>query len=191
MRPTIEASEILEVSEDWSKPSPRIDVGRIPLIIPQPLLLPFLGEEGDFNFGNMYKIILQLRSTASMKNEKHTSNLVKERARELRKTMTPAEELLWQQLRGRKLSGLKFRRQHPIGTFIVDFYCGGYSLIIEVDGGIHAAQGEYDTQRTQELVDFGYRVLRFTNQEVEEAIDSVLCRITATCRVHKPSPSMS
>jgi very-short-patch-repair endonuclease len=71
--------------------------------------------------------------------DKHTPKEIKARARELRKVMTPAEKMLWQQLRGRGLNGLKFRRQHPLGNLIVDFYCAEHRLVIEVDGGIHDA----------------------------------------------------
>lgn len=97
--------------------------------------------------------------------------------RELRKNMTPAECVLWQKLRNRKLKGTKWKRQEDIGHFIADFLCHQYRLIIEVDGGIHDTQHEHDRLRTEGIMDHGYRILRFKNQEVMEDLPSVLQRI--------------
>ena len=102
---------------------------------------------------------------------------VRQRAKELRKDQTKAEAILWEKLRNRKLSGHKFRRQQPIGPFIVDFYCRKSKLVIELDGGIHQAQKGYDTARTQWLEDNSFTVLRFLNQEVEENIEAVFSTI--------------
>ena len=66
---------------------------------------------------------------------------VQQNAKELRQSLTPAERILWERLRDRRLSSLKFRRQHPIGAFIVDFYCPAARLVIEIDGGIHLGAG--------------------------------------------------
>jgi len=90
-------------------------------------------------------------------------------ARDLRRGMTPAEEVLWKALRGRRLHGLKFRRQHPLNRFILDFYCVERQLVVEVDGGVHAApdQAARDEERTLWLSTQGIRVLRVTNEEVE------------------------
>jgi very-short-patch-repair endonuclease len=99
-------------------------------------------------------------------------------ARHLRKRMTPAEELLWQQLRGNQLDGWHFRRQHPVGRFIVDFFCAKAKLVVEVDGPIHKQQRAYDKERTELLeTERGYHVIRFTNDEVLNDIESVLQRI--------------
>ncbi|MGI8913395.1 MAG: endonuclease domain-containing protein [Chloroflexota bacterium] len=100
-------------------------------------------------------------------------------ARQLRRTMTPAEQLLWEQLRARRLQGLFFRRQHPFGPFILDFCCPRGKLVVEVDGSVHddEAQAQYDLLRTERLRDFGYTVLRFRNEEVEANLTSVLHRI--------------
>ena len=87
-------------------------------------------------------------------------------ARELRKNLTDAEQRLWQKLKRRQIATVKFRRQQPIGPFIVDFVCFERRLIIEVDGGQHAAQTDYDEERTRWLKVQGYRVLRFWNNEV-------------------------
>ena len=100
---------------------------------------------------------------------------LKEYARTNRKKATPAENHLWQELRGNKL-GAPFRRQHAIGQFIVDFVCLAAWLIIEVDGSIHAeiGQAEYDGGRTHELQENGFLVLRLTNEEVLHNTPSVL-----------------
>ncbi|WP_417591344.1 endonuclease domain-containing protein [Owenweeksia hongkongensis] len=99
-------------------------------------------------------------------------------ARMLRQEFTEAEDKLWQKVRGRRL-GVKFRRQHPIDKFIVDFYCFDKKLIIEVDGGIHLTPEvkESDKQRQTLIESLGYRFLRFTNNEVMNDIDLVLERI--------------
>lgn len=99
-----------------------------------------------------------------------------EKARELRKNMTPAEEALWKHLKKRQMKGFKFRRQHPISEFIADFYCHSIKLVIEVDGGIHKlnSQTEYDIKRTDEMNQFGITVIRFTNEQVIKEIDEVL-----------------
>jgi very-short-patch-repair endonuclease len=79
------------------------------------------------------------------------SALVQQRTKQLRQNMTSAERLLWKRLRDHRLSGLKFHRQHPIGSCIVDFYCAASRLVIEIDGGIHLEQLEADALRTLEL----------------------------------------
>ncbi|MGQ0827407.1 MAG: methionine synthase [Bacteroidota bacterium] len=99
-----------------------------------------------------------------------------ERAKDMRKDQTPAEEELWNTLRNRKLES-KFRRQHPIGQFIADFVCIEQKLIIEVDGDIHLSKKEYDEGRTYMLEDIGYRVIRFSNDSVLNSIDSVIEKI--------------
>jgi very-short-patch-repair endonuclease len=98
-------------------------------------------------------------------------------ARKLRHQPTPAESRLWQALRTKKLNGLHFRRQHPVGRFILDFYCPSCKLAIELDGAIHDRQVEYDTARTQQLQQFGYRVIRFQNERVMEDLPGVLAEI--------------
>src|SRR3990172_659561 len=90
---------------------------------------------------------------------------LKEIAREMRKNPTKAENVLWQELRNKKLKGRIFRRQHPIDIFIVDFYCHSERLVIEVDGGIHQERDIElrDQGRTDEMGRFGLRVIRFKN----------------------------
>ena len=104
------------------------------------------------------------------------SHLLLERAKEMRANPTQAEAALWQQLKGKKLN-FKFRQQHLIGDFIVDFVCLSKQLIIEVDGKIHNSQSEEDENRTEIMENDGYKVIRFTNEEVLGDIDSVISKI--------------
>jgi very-short-patch-repair endonuclease len=113
---------------------------------------------------------------------------VQQRANQLRQSLTPAERILWDRLRDRRLSGLKFRRQHPIGAFIVDFYCPAARLAIEIDGGIHLEQVEADALRTQELEAQGYQILRFTNNQVASDLESLLAAIQSACHSRTPLP---
>lgn len=94
--------------------------------------------------------------------------------------MTPAEETLWQHLRGRKFKGHKFRRQHPLQSFIADFYCHTSKLIIEIDGGYHQSPEikESDEIRTKELEALGLTVIRFSNEQVLNEMESVLIEIS-------------
>ncbi len=96
------------------------------------------------------------------------------RAGELRKVPTPAEAKLWAALRGDKLDGVNFRRQHAIGKYIVDFCSPKNKLVIELDGGQHTDLEDYDKSRTEYLESEGYHVLRFWNHEVVGNIDRVL-----------------
>jgi very-short-patch-repair endonuclease len=105
-----------------------------------------------------------------------------QRAKELRRDMTPAERLLWQHLRGNRLGGFHFRRQQVIDGFIVDFYCHAAGLIVEVDGDVHQERTEYDEQRDQLLTARGLRILRFKNEACIQDVESVLASILAACR---------
>lgn len=91
-------------------------------------------------------------------------------ARQNRKDLTKAEKILWSHLRDRRLKGCKFRRQHPIADFIVDFFCLECRLVVEVDGGYHTEkeQQQYDEGRTYTLEELKIKVIRFTNKEVIE-----------------------
>ncbi len=95
-------------------------------------------------------------------------------ARELRKNLTDAEARLWARLRFRQLDGFRFRRQQPIGPYIVDFSCPAAKLIIEVDGGQHATDQQRDDRRTRWLEARGYRVVRFWNNDVLGNTEGVL-----------------
>ena len=98
-----------------------------------------------------------------------TTPEIQRRAEELRKQMTEAEKIVWKMVRQHRQDGFYFRRQHPVGGFILDFCCTSAKLCIEVDGGIHDEQRERDAERTAWLEAAGYRVLRFRNEEVLEA----------------------
>ncbi len=102
-------------------------------------------------------------------------------AGDLRKQMTPAEKILWEQLRNRKLSGFRFRRQHPISEFIVDFFCYEMMLVIEIDGAVHDTpyQKERDTERSTILKDLGIKEIRFRNKDVMQNLENVLAKIKA------------
>jgi len=97
-------------------------------------------------------------------------------AKQLRQQQTDAEQSLWQVLRGRNLEGFKFRRQHPVGGYILDFYCHDAHLAIELDGGGHNTDNQklYDEERTKVLVGAGIKVVRFWNHDVLNSLESVL-----------------
>ena len=98
------------------------------------------------------------------------------RAEELRKNMTGAEKVLWGKLQKSQL-GVRFKAQHPIERFIVDYYCHKAKLVIEIDGEIHKFQKEYDLGREAELEKYGIKILRFSNDEVIQNIDLVIEKI--------------
>jgi very-short-patch-repair endonuclease len=106
------------------------------------------------------------------------------RRRSLRQHATNAEKLLWNRLRARQFFGLKFRRQHPVGPYIVDFYCAVFRVAVELDGGQHfTLEGRaYDEKRTAYLASYGIRVLRFSNRELFEELDGVLDLLRRACR---------
>jgi very-short-patch-repair endonuclease len=111
-----------------------------------------------------------------------------ELAKMLRNTMTYHENLLWEKLKGKQICGLRFRRQHPISFFIVDFYCHEARLVIEVDGEIHVDKIDYDDGRSAEMEKFGIKVIRFTNFEVENNIGKVIKRIETIVKERIESP---
>jgi 5-methyltetrahydrofolate--homocysteine methyltransferase len=102
-------------------------------------------------------------------------------ARTMHNDPSKAENILWQVLRNRQIHGLKFRRKHVLGNYIVDFYCVEHNLVIEVDGDSHADQEEYDLLRTSWLASKGYQVVRFTNFEVLENLSGVVEKINEVC----------
>ena len=105
-----------------------------------------------------------------------------ERAKELRREMTPAEKLLWQEVRANQL-GVRFRRQQVIQGFIVDFYCHQAGLVIEVDGDVHDLQKEEDERQEKVLTEMGLRIVRFGNDEVMMNVSMVVERITEIVRL--------
>jgi len=88
------------------------------------------------------------------------------------------------------LCGLKFRRQHPIGPYIVDFYCAQHKLVVELDGSVHLQQMEYDAERTPFLNSRGLQVIRIQNEEVENDLERILCKIAEACGKRYPSPEL-
>ncbi len=113
------------------------------------------------------------------------------RARALRAERTKGEALLWFRLRGRKLSGWKFRRQVPRGPYIVDFLCVEAGVVVELDGAQHGEQAGYDAARTAYLEAEGLRVVRFWNAEVCDGLDGVCAAVLAACGGEAPHPALS
>jgi very-short-patch-repair endonuclease len=109
-----------------------------------------------------------------------------ENAKALRHAQTDAEQKLWYHLRAHRFMGLKFKRQKPVGRYVVDFICIEKRLIIELDGGQHCEAAEYDRERDTFLLGEGYIVLRFWNNELLHEMESVLERIRLTL---SPGPS--
>ena len=107
------------------------------------------------------------------------------RARDLRKRQTFAERKLWQAVRGRRLDGLKFLRQHPIDRYFADFACESLMLVVELDGGVHEDddQASYDLLRQREIEGFGWFILRFLNDEVVHELPKVLDAVRAQARL--------
>jgi very-short-patch-repair endonuclease len=110
-------------------------------------------------------------------DERHRYGLERDEARRLRRTQSNAEYALWTELRARKFCGLKFRRQHPMGPYIVDFCCIDRRVVIELDGSQHLDSSAYDAGRTDFLNDQGYRVIRFWNHEVLNELEGVLQKL--------------
>ena len=111
------------------------------------------------------------------------------RARQLRKTMTPAEQRLWRLLRHKRLAGLRFRRQAPLGPYIADFFCANAKLVVELDGASHTIDAQIlrDEMRTRWMMRNGLRVVRFTNVEVFEDAERVADAIYIAATAPHPS----
>ncbi len=129
--------------------------------------------------------------------QKHNVDHLKDRRRELRKKLTPAEATLWIQLKNKKLEGRKFTKQHSIENYIVDFYCSSEKLIVELDGQGHYNLGQIivDEDRDKRLKELGFTVLRFENNLVFNNMDYVLDTIRINFKnnlpasAHSPVPS--
>jgi cyclase len=121
------------------------------------------------------------------------SPIIFENAKRLRNTMTDAETVLWMHVKG-IINGCKFRRQHPIGQFVADFYCHKAKLIIEVDGSIHNLPDvkKMDKEKEEYLEQNGYVILRFSNNEIKTSIETVPGKITQTLNTNicKHSPNI-
>jgi very-short-patch-repair endonuclease len=125
-----------------------------------------------------------------IQNRNNNLSPLKERRRSLRNNMPKAEVLLWTRLKSKQLHGIKFRRQHSIGPYVLDFYCSTLKLAIEIDGDTHAGEqeAEKDRKRQRYIESFGIRFVRFTNFQVIENIESVLEEIV---RHTSPNPSLA
>jgi very-short-patch-repair endonuclease len=147
-----------------------------PIPVPSPPLAPAktgqgfrsASGEGARNAGGL---------GSEMRMSREIKDLIIDQARYMRQHPTRAEAFLWECIRLKKLNGYKFRRQHIIGTYIVDFYCPKRKLVVEVDGPIHQKQKVYDLSREINLIAMGYKILRFTNDEVIHHTDEVLKKI--------------
>jgi very-short-patch-repair endonuclease len=116
------------------------------------------------------------------------AKLRRDRARRLRRDQTEAEAKLWEALRASRLDGWKWRRQAPVGPFIVDFLCLEAAQVVELDGGIHAERAHLDARREAYLRARGLQVLRFWNREVLADFDRVCWTILSACR--EPDPRL-
>ncbi len=116
-----------------------------------------------------------------MLNRETTGEVITQRARELRGSMTRAEVILWQRLRAKQMCGLRFRRQEPVGNFIADFYCAAARLVVELDGDSHVERAAADARRDEIMRGEGFVVLRFTNEQVLQNLTGVLEAIEAHC----------
>ncbi len=146
------------------------------------------GEKGDkTRDSELGKILPDISELAGIQRRIPEALLLK--ARELREKQTPAEEILWQCLRSRRLEGIKFRRQHNIGQFIADFYCHEARLVIELDGRIHDDQKEHDEDRDLWMQSNGFTVLRFKNEAILNHLETVLATILQATLTPSPSPA--
>ena len=127
-----------------------------------------LGNEMKVDRGNSGKMTNSIRGTTPE---------IERRAIEMRRRMTSAELKLWDAIKSQRLSRVRFRAQHPVGVWILDFYCPALKLVIELDGKSHESKVEYDEIRTATLEAHGYRVIRFKNEEVLNDLSGVLARI--------------
>ena len=130
------------------------------------------GEDKSIDSNNEKPTFIPFWNTA----DPYYYSLLKDKRKRMRDYMTEAEKILWEHLKGDKL-GVRFRRQHMIECFIPDFVALSCKLIIEVDGEVHKFQKEYDSEREQFLIEKGYRLIRFENDEVLKNIESVIERI--------------
>ena len=106
--------------------------------------------------------------------KRYSPEYVVELARRMRSDMTPEEKDLWTRLRRRQVDGLRFRRQRQVGRYIADFYCPELRMIVEIDGGVHCGREEYDENRNAYFAGYGYRVIRFRNEDIDHRLNEVI-----------------
>jgi len=138
-----------------------------------------------------FNIAMICRSYYSFMAKDYISRLtdeLRDQARYFRRRLTKAERILWQDIRNRQLGGFKFRRQVPIDQFIVDFCCLEKKLVVEIDGEIHRAQLDLDKLRTEKLEILGFRVIRFTNDQVLNDLEMIKEDILKAINPSPPSP---
>ncbi|MBN8585558.1 MAG: endonuclease domain-containing protein [Ignavibacteria bacterium] len=125
------------------------------------------------------------------KNQLHNIDKLRDRRKELRSNLTPAEAFLWKYLKNSQLEGRKFRRQHSFGKFVIDFYCSTQKLGVELDGMYHFTEEQikYDAERSEYMNSLGIRIIRFENAEVFEKTDEVLIKIKDCFRSNHPVTS--
>ncbi|WP_261365015.1 endonuclease domain-containing protein [Anatilimnocola floriformis] len=116
-----------------------------------------------------------------MRHRPRNGALFNERAREMRQAPNDAEAAIWHLLRDRKLGGFKFRRQHPLGNYIADFFCPDAGLVVELDGKSHQGKEEADAARQAWFVERGFAVIRYTNHDVNENAEGVAELIWQKC----------
>ncbi len=157
-------------------PSPRYSGGEA---FGTPPLAPVLRGEGSGVRGVSRDTLVRANNSNS-----------RDRARELRRALTPAERILWSALRGRRFADYKFRRQHPFGRYVFDFYCARARPVVEVDGESHLVSAGSDQRRSIWLESQGLRVVRYWNTDVYDDFEAVLTSIWETCQaiVLDPSP---
>jgi very-short-patch-repair endonuclease len=165
---------------DWVIERVRSEIGDLyPRICPHPLAPSPQGEGGQDQGEGEQEYISRLAGQM-----RQIPDVLLARARELRQQQTPVEKVLWECLRDRQLKGAKFRRQHNIGAYIADFYCHDARLIVELDGSVHDPQQERDANRDQWLLEQGFTVVRFRNEQVNDDFESALDEIAG----YLPSP---
>ncbi|MBE2227068.1 MAG: endonuclease domain-containing protein [Ignavibacteria bacterium] len=125
------------------------------------------------------------------KNQLHNIDKLRDRRKELRSNLTPAEAFLWKHLKSSQLEGRKFRRQHSFGKFVIDFYCSTEKLGVELDGMYHFTEEQlkYDAERTEYINSLGIRLVRFENAEVFEKTEEVLSKIKECFKSNHPVTS--
>jgi very-short-patch-repair endonuclease len=125
------------------------------------------------------------------KNQLHNIDKLRDRRKELRSNLTPAEAFLWKHLKSSQLEGRKFRRQHSFGKFVLDFYCSSEKLGVELDGMYHFTEEQlkYDAERTEYMNSLGIRLIRFENAEVFEKTEEVLNKIKECFKSNHPVTS--
>ena len=148
----------------------------LPILPPRGKEYTETGSINKLSLNNIRKMVFS-KIIIGAKHNHGASYNIKNKAKTLRRDLTYSEKILWSYLRRRQQKKMHFRRQHPYGIYILDFFCFEAKLAIEVDGEIHQNQIEYDEERTTYLESSGLKVLRFKNQDIENNIQDVIEQI--------------